>query len=101
MGMMSLRCVRAAQLGLILSFLSAISRASRSTPAACVPPAPGKPMSAVSICESFHQVKQLEFLFDWRARETEGDCKPSRKVSSSMPMWRLGAERDGSTVFQS
>ena len=40
MGTMSLRCVRAAQLGLILSFLSAISRANRSTPAACVPPAP-------------------------------------------------------------
>jgi hypothetical protein len=39
-------------------------------------------------------VKQFEFLFDGRL-ETEGDCKPSRNVSSSMPMWRLGAVRDG------
>jgi hypothetical protein len=47
-------------------------------------------MSAVSMPECFHQVKQLEFLFD-RGFGTDGDCKPSRKVSSSMPMWRLGA----------
>ena len=84
-GVMSLRCVRAAQFGLILSFFSAISRARRSTPAACVPPAPGSPMSAVSMPSASIKCRSSSFC-STGGSETDGDCNPSRSVSSSMPI---------------
>ena len=40
------------------------------------------------------------FLRGW-AYATDGDCNPSRRVSSSMPICRLGGVSAGSTVFQS
>ena len=48
-GRMSATIVRAAQLARIFSRPSPIARASRSTSRATLAPAPGSPMSAVSI----------------------------------------------------
>jgi hypothetical protein len=48
-GRMSLMCVRAAQLAFTASRAELISRASRSTSQATWGPAPGRPMSAVSM----------------------------------------------------
>ncbi len=80
-GSMSRITVRAAQLGAIGSRWSAISRASARTWSTIRAPAPGRPRSAATMPSS---------AIRWSSRSlsssegscTEGDCSPSRRVSS-------------------
>jgi hypothetical protein len=68
-------------------------------PGGVVPPPRQSNVSSVDF-ERIHQVQQLDLLFDRRS-QTDGDCKPSRSVSSSNPICRSGLRSCGSTVFQS
>ena len=81
-GLMSASSVRAAQLGVIRRRWSTISRASRSTSATTCGPAPGSPMSAVSIPSSSIRCRSRSFC-SMTGLRTDGDCSPSRSVSSS------------------
>jgi hypothetical protein len=81
-GTMSATTVRAAQLARTRSRASAISRASRSASRATCGPAPGRPMSAVSTPIASIRCRMRIFSSIAGVR-TEGDCSPSRSVSSS------------------
>jgi hypothetical protein len=80
-GSMSERTVRAAQLGRIPRRASAISRASASTSCTARGPAPGRPMSAAAIPSSSIRCRSSIFC-PIGGSVTEGDCNPSRSVSS-------------------
>ena len=82
MGWMSTIRVRAAQLGRMFIRLSEISRQSRVTDSSCLLPAPGKPISAVSM-PSRSIRWSISTLVSSDGSITEGDCSPSRSVSSS------------------
>ena len=64
MGMMSLRCVRAAQLGRILSFLSGDLAGQPFDSGGVCSACAGQTDVGCVDAECFHQVKQFEFLFD-------------------------------------
>ncbi len=96
-GRMSEMRVRAAQFAVIFSRRSAIDRARRSTSAATCAPAPGRPMSAVSIPRTSIRSSRSSFSSIAGVR-TDGDCKPSRSVSSSSI---TAGPRVASSVFQS
>jgi enoyl-CoA hydratase/carnithine racemase len=81
MGWMSARTVRAAQLGWMESRESTISRASASTSRTARGPAPGRPMSAEAIPSSAIRCSRRIFS-SIEGSVTEGDCSPSRSVSS-------------------
>ncbi len=81
-GLMSDTSVRAAQLARIRRRPSAIARARRSTSLATFGPAPGSPMSAVSI-PSPSMRWRMSIFWSIVGDRTEGDCRPSRSVSSS------------------
>jgi len=73
--------VRAAQLGKMGSFWSRISRASTRTCSTTRGPAPGSPMSAATIPRSAIRWSSCR-LTSIAGSRTEGDCSPSRSVSS-------------------
>ena len=81
-GLMSPIIVRAAQFAEIFRRASPIARASRSTSLATFGPAPGSPMSAVSMPSAamWCRIPIFSSMLGWR---TDGDCSPSRSVSSS------------------
>ena len=81
-GWMSATTVRAAQLARIFNRPSPIARARRSTSPATLGPPPGKPMSAVSMPSAFIRWRMSIFSSMVGVR-TDGDCNPSRNVSSS------------------
>ena len=100
-GWMSAITVRAAQLGAIFSFCSTISRASRSTSRTTCGPAPGRPMSADSMPSSAIMCRILSFSSIDGLR-TDGDCRPSRSVSSSSSTRpRAGRSSEPPARFQS
>ena len=80
-GSMSATTVRAAQLGAIGSLWSRISRASARTCSTTRGPAPGNPMSAATIPKSAIRCSS-RFLTSREGSVTDGDCNPSRSVSS-------------------
>ena len=90
-GLMSAITVRAAQLAWTCSRWSAISRASRSTSRTTCGPAPGRPMSAVSMPSRSIRCRIRSFS-SIVGHRTDGDCSPSRSVSSSSI---TGAGADG------
>jgi hypothetical protein len=98
-GTISARTVRAAQLARTASFAFTISRAIRSTSRTTCGPAPGRPMSAVSMPSESMRCKICNFCSIVGVR-TDGDCSPSRSVSSSSMTGTLGAG-GASTAFQS
>ena len=73
--------VLAAQLGRTFSLASAISRTSRSTSPTTCGPAPGRPTSAASMPSRSIRCRISIFRPIGGVR-TDGDCRPSRKVSS-------------------
>ena len=79
---MSATVVRAAQLARTRSFASTISRASRSTSCTTCGPAPGRPMSAVSMPSRSIRWR-ISIFWPMVGVRTDGDCNPSRSVSSS------------------
>ncbi len=81
-GLMSATIVRAAQLARIFSRRSPMARASRSTSRATRGPAPGRPMSAVSM-PSASMCCRMSIFSSIVGVRTDGDCRPSRSVSSS------------------
>ncbi len=81
-GLISAITVRAAQFACTLNRPFAISRASRSTSRTTWAPAPGKPISAVSIPSRSIRCRIFSFS-SIDGHRTEGDCSPSRRVSSS------------------
>src|SRR5215831_12759615 len=81
-GVMSAAMVRAAQLAATRSFWSTISLASRSTSRTTCGPAPGRPMSAVSMPSRSMRCRMRSFS-SIDGVLTDGDCNPSRSVSSS------------------
>ncbi len=81
-GRMSATRVRAAQFARIVSRSSPIVRASRSASAATPGPAPGKPMSAVSM-PSPSILRRMSIFSSIEGIRTDGDCRPSLSVSSS------------------
>jgi hypothetical protein len=81
-GLMSATTVRAAQFGLTVSRSWLIARASCSTSAATRGPAPGSPMSAVSMPSASIRIK-MSIFSSMVGERTDGDCSPSRSVSSS------------------
>ena len=82
MGRMSETTVRAAQPGRSAILQSTISRTMRSTSRATFCPAPGSPTSAMWMPRSSIKWRISSFwsIVGW---VTEGDCSPSRSVSSS------------------
>ena len=113
-GRMSAATVRAAQLGRIFIFDRTISWASRVTVSTTWGPAPGRPMSAESIPSASIRCRIWIFC-SIDGLLTEGDCRPSRSVSSSIstvpregrPRLRLGSSRrsgrspEGAKAFSS
>ena len=89
--------VRAAQLAVIFSRRSPIDRARRSTSAATWGPAPGSPMFAVSIPRTSIRSSRSSFSSIAGVR-TDGDCNPSRSVSSSSI---TAGPAGGASAFQS
>ena len=81
MGLMSEIFVRAAQLGRTWSLLFTISFARHSTSRRTCGPAPGKPMSTESIPRASMRCR-ISILRSMLGVVTDGDCKPSRNVSS-------------------
>ncbi len=81
-GSMSARTVRAAQLAFTASRSAAISRARRSTSRTTCGPAPGRPMFAVSMPSRSIRWRISSFC-SIVGHRTDGDCRPSRSVSSS------------------
>jgi hypothetical protein len=81
-GCTSATTVRAAQFALMRSLAVPISRARRSTSRTTCGPAPGRPMSAVSTPMPLRRWRISSFCSIEGAR-TDGDCSPSRSVSSS------------------
>ena len=80
-GSMSAITVRAAQLGASGSRASRISVASARTCSTTRGPAPGKPMSAATMPRSAMRWSR-RCLTSSAGSRTEGDCRPSRSVSS-------------------
>src|SRR5213082_2657255 len=80
-GSMSAITVRAAQFGATGSLASRISIASARTCSTTRGPAPGNPMSAATIPRSAMRCSR-RFLTSSAGSRTEGDCRPSRSVSS-------------------
>jgi hypothetical protein len=99
-GWMSTIMVRAAQLALMRSLWSAISRQSRSTASRCLGPAPGNPTSAVSIPRLSMRWRILT-LTSVGGSVTEGLWRPSRRVSSSSMTVRGGDSSVPPAVAQS
>jgi hypothetical protein len=86
-------------LAAIGSFAVTISRASASTSLTTCGPAPGSPMSAVSSPSALMRCRMRIFCSMLGVR-TEGDCNPSRSVSSSS--WTVVAGAGGASIaFQS
>jgi len=81
-GRMSEARVRAAQLARIFSRDETISSASRVTSETTCGPAPGSPMSAVSIPSRSMRWRMRSFS-SIEGERTDGDWSPSRSVSSS------------------
>ena len=81
-GTMSAITVRAAQFALTDSRADEISRASRSTSRTTCSPAPGRPMFAVSMPRRSMRCRIRTFC-SIVGQRTDGDCRPSRSVSSS------------------
>ena len=80
---------------------STISRASRSTSPTTCGPAPGRPMSAVSMPSRSIRWR-ISIFCSMVGVRTDGDCSPSRSVSSSSRIGPGGCDaRPGSTRFQS
>jgi hypothetical protein len=69
-------------LAAIVSRPSTIARARRSTSRATLGPAPGSPMSAVSIPSASMRCR-IPIFSSIVGFRTDGDCSPSRSVSSS------------------
>ena len=99
-GSMSRTMVRAAQFARIRSRESTISRASRVTSATTWGPAPGRPMSAVSM-PSWSMSRRISILRSISGALTEGDCRPSRSVSSSNWIANGGRSQRSPASFQS
>ena len=100
-GWMSAITVRAAQFGAIGSRCSAISRASRSTSRTTCGPAPGEPRSAASM-PRLAIMCRMRSLSSIAGALTEGDCRPSRSVSSSSSTRPRAGSRSGPAArFQS
>ncbi len=78
---MSSTLVRAAQVALILKLFSDIALAMAKTSALALEPAPGKPISAQEIPSCSISSSSSNFL-STSGSVTEGDCNPSRSVSS-------------------
>ena len=97
-GRMSSTWVRAAQLAATDSRWLPISRARRSASRATSAPAPGRPMSAVWM-PSVSMRWRMRSLSSIDGVRTDGDCRPSRSVSSSSITVR--GRRGALTVFQS
>jgi hypothetical protein len=101
MGRTSATTVRAAQLAEMDSPESWISLARAVTSATARGPAPGRPISAVSIPSSSIRFSSRSFS-PMGGSTTEGFCRPSRRVSSSS--WMVPIEDQSkvpSSVFQS
>ena len=81
-GSMSRSMVRAAQFAAMDSFAETISCASRVTSRTTCGPAPGSPMSAVSM-PNWSIRWRIRIFWSMSGVRTEGDCSPSRSVSSS------------------
>ena len=97
---MSRTTVRAAQLARIVSFADAISCASRVTSRTTCGPAPGSPMSAVSMPSRSMRWSSSIFC-SMVGVLTEGDCSPSRSVSSSNWILNGGWSHTSPARFQS
>src|SRR5437588_183899 len=80
-GSISAMTVRAAQFGAIGSLWSRISLARARTCSTTRGPAPGKPISAATIPRSAIRCNS-RFLTSSDGSVTDGDCRPSRRVSS-------------------
>ncbi len=100
MGSMSRTIVRAAQLALMRSFEPTISCASRVTSRTTCGPAPGSPMSAVSMPSRSMRWSNSIFSSMLGVR-TDGDCSPSRSVSSSNWIRKGGWSQTSPARFQS
>ena len=97
---MSATIVRAAQLARIRSRPSPIARARRSTSFATFGPAPGRPMSAVSMPSS-SMWWRMSIFWSMVGERTDGDCSPSRSVSSSSIAIGLAGPSGDASWFQS
>ena len=80
-GRMSFSWVRAAQLARIFIFCATISRASAVTASTARAPAPGSPRSRESI-PSASMRWRISIFSGIDGSRTEGDCNPSRRLSS-------------------
>ena len=98
-GWTSAAIVRAAQLARTRIFPRTISFASSSTSAATCAPAPGNPRSAVSMPSESMRCRIWIFCAIVGVR-TDGDCNPSRSVSSSSITGAIGLA-GAPTLFQS
>jgi len=81
MGRMSFSCVRAAQLARIFILHARISRASAVTASTARAPAPGRPRSSESMPRASIKCRISHFSATEGSR-TDGDCRPSRRLSS-------------------
>ena len=99
-GRMSASTVRAAQLGRSFIPVSTISRARRVTVATTCGPAPGSPMSAESI-ESDSMRWRSRSFWSIGGLLTDGDCSPSRSVSSSSSTLPRAGKTAPPALFQS
>jgi hypothetical protein len=99
-GVMSAASVRAAQFARIFSRELAISWANRVTSLTTWGPAPGNPMSAVSIRNRSMRWR-MRIFSSIEGLRTEGDWSPSRKVSSSNWMGQAGLCQRSPLSFQS
>ncbi len=80
-GRISFSCVRAAQLARIFILCATISRASAVTASTARGPAPGSPRSSESIPNASIKCR-ISIFSAIDGSRTDGDCSPSRNVSS-------------------
>ena len=99
-GSTSATTVRAAQLGSMASPASRISSQSRVTSSTALGPAAGSPMSAAWSPSSCMRCSR-RILAAIGGSVTDGDCRPSRRVSSFSSTWRPHARVSNSATFQS
>ncbi len=99
-GSISAITVRAAQFGKIGSLWSRISRASTRTCSTTRGPAPGSPMSAATMPRSAMRWSS-RFLTSSDGSRTDGDCSPSRSVSSFRSTRARDQSKAGPARFQS
>ena len=99
-GMMSAATVRAAQFGRIFILPRTISCARRVTVSTTCGPAPGSPMSAESI-PSASMRWRMRIFWSIDGLLTDGDCRPSRSVSSSSSTFPRAGDAAPPARFQS